>query len=484
MSISGAMSNALSGLTAASRAAETVSSNLSNIMNENYGRRDLNLSSRVIGSYGGVTVHSQTRHVDKALLNDKRFAMADHAFASGLASFHSRLEGLYGDPTDSRSLTSKIAGFESSLVLAASMPESNQRLDAVVSRAKDIATTLKKVSDGIQQSRNNADREIETTVSWLNTALSQVSDLNGMIVSANALGNDVSSLEDNRQKLISQISEIIPVREVPRDRGAVVLYSAGGAILLDSSPAKLAFTPANFITPHMTQANGLLSGLTISGMAVDTDRTNGPISGGKLAALFNVRDTAGVAAQTEIDSVARDLVERFQAATVDTTRAVGDPGLFTDSGTVFDPADEVGLAGRLAVNSAVDPAKGGEVWRIRDGLGAAAPGAAGDASLLQSLQQTLTDLRSPASGSFTGTSRSFASLGAGLLSQAGAQRETMEIDVSFANIRLGELTTRQLEDGVDSDYEMQRLMLVEQSYAANARMIETIDEMMKTLLRL
>ena len=42
----------------------------------------------------------------------------------------------------------------------------------------------------------------------------------------------------------------------------------------------------------------------------------------------------------------------------------------------------------------------------------------------------------------------------------------------------------ELEDGVDTDAELQRLLLIEQAYAANARMIETVDDMMQALLRI
>eukprot|EP00581_Thalassiosira_minuscula_P024003 CAMPEP_0184437988 /NCGR_PEP_ID=MMETSP0738-20130409/628709_1 /TAXON_ID=385413 /ORGANISM="Thalassiosira miniscula, Strain CCMP1093" /LENGTH=42 /DNA_ID= /DNA_START= /DNA_END= /DNA_ORIENTATION= len=42
MSISSALSNALTGLTASARRAEVVSSNISNAMTEGYGRRSLN----------------------------------------------------------------------------------------------------------------------------------------------------------------------------------------------------------------------------------------------------------------------------------------------------------------------------------------------------------------------------------------------------------------------------------------------------------
>ena len=41
---------------------------------------------------------------------------------------------------------------------------------------------------------------------------------------------------------------------------------------------------------------------------------------------------------------------------------------------------------------------------------------------------------------------------------------------------------RQGIEGVNIDEELQQLMVIEQSYAANAQMMKAIDEMMKTLL--
>ncbi|MFD2438939.1 flagellar basal body protein [Paracoccus kondratievae] len=46
MSISSAISNAVSGLTAASRGTEVVSANIANALTPGYARRELNLSTR------------------------------------------------------------------------------------------------------------------------------------------------------------------------------------------------------------------------------------------------------------------------------------------------------------------------------------------------------------------------------------------------------------------------------------------------------
>jgi flagellar hook-associated protein 1 len=77
MSITGALSNALSGLTMAGRASELVSTNVANAMTPGYARRELNIGARVLGTHGqGVTVNGVDRVVDRALLSDRRMADA------------------------------------------------------------------------------------------------------------------------------------------------------------------------------------------------------------------------------------------------------------------------------------------------------------------------------------------------------------------------------------------------------------------------
>ncbi|UYV37584.1 flagellar hook-associated protein FlgK [Rhodobacteraceae bacterium D3-12] len=484
MSLSGALSNALTGLTAASRNAQVTASNLANVMTDGYARRELELSSRSLGSGGGVTVSGIVRRADPSLISLRRSTSADQAFNTQLSDFHNRLEGLVGTPADGSSLTAQLADFEASLVAAASRPDLQDRLTQVFNDASEVAQTFASVSDGIQALRGEANREIAATVEQLNTSLSQVRTLNIQISQATVLGHDSSALQDQRQLLIDRVAEIVPVNEVPRDLGAVALFTPNGAILVDGDAAELSFTATNVVVPHLTQAGGHISGIEINGVAVSSDVSTGPLAGGKLAALFHIRDDLAVESQTQLDATARDLVERFQDASLDATRAPGAAGLFTDQGAAFAVVDEVGLASRMSINAAVDPASGGETWRLRDGLGAATPGPVGSSQLLQDMKDALTALRVPASGNFGPTAQSTSQLQATFLGEIGTAREVSDQTLAFSGARYASATTQLLENGVDSDQEMQRLILIEQAYAANARMLQVLDEMMQALMRI
>ena len=379
MSITSSLSSALSGLTVAARAAEVVSSNIANAMTEGYGRRELQTAARVVGSSGqGVQVTGVLRQVDPILLGDRRLAEAGSGGRNATADFLKRLERVIGTPDSANSLGSSIAAFDTALIDAASRPESEPRLARVATTAKSVASYLATTSDDIQTARSAADNRIESEVAQVNNALLRVADINGQIRVSSGNGHDVSALEDQRQQVIDDISQIIPLREVPRGNGQIALFSAGGAVLLDGSPATLGFVPVGMIVPGMTQGSGALSGLTINEKPVATGDA-GVVSGGSLAGHFAVRDDLGPQAQAQLDALARDLTERFSDPTLDISRAPGTAGLFTDMGGVFLPANEIGLSQRLRINAAADPAQGGALWRLRDGLGAAAPGPAGNA---------------------------------------------------------------------------------------------------------
>lgn len=483
MSLSASLANALTGLTASSQRAEVVSSNVSNALTEGYARREIHLSPQSLGGNGaGVQIDGITRSVNVALLADRRLADAEAGNSGMRTDFLARVESLIGSPEDAGSLSARIAELESALVQAASRPDSQARLQSVVDAANRVTGHLNALSDDVQQARMDADDSIAKQVETLNDALGQIDRLNAEILAQRASGRDATALMDERQRLVDRVAEIVPVREVPRDRDQIALFTTGGAILLEGNPAVIGFTPVGVITADMTIGSGALSGFTINGMPVPSG-DDGVLGGGTLGAAIAIRDDLAPRAQARLDALARDLIERFETPAVDPTLAPGQPGLFTDSGLILDPLLEEGLAGRIRLNTIVDPAQAGQLWHLRDGLGAVTQGNVGDATLLNALTTALSVPRVASSGSFIGA-RSAAGLAADVLSGIASARQQEEFRQSYTVARQGALTELQLADGVDTDAEMQQLLLVEQAFAANARVIQTVDDLIQQLIGL
>lgn len=479
MSLSSALSNAFSGLTANSRAAALVSGNIANATTESYGRRSLALSAAGSGMAGGVRIDQVVRHVDQSVLADRRLADAGLGHGGAMLSFATRMEAAAGASDAPGSLVDRLTSFENALLSSASNPASNQRLETVATTADGLAKSLNEMSRQVQEAREDADSAIAADVAALNLTVRQVDRINTEIFKAQRVDGDTASLQDERQRLIDGLSEIVPLRVVQRKHGEVALFTTGGAVLLDGKPARIEFEATPQITPDMTRDNGALSGLTLDGKPVSSDRL---FEGGRLAAQFAVRDGEAVSLQASLDGIARDLVERLGAGGPDPTLAPGDPGIFTDAGLAFDPLDEVGLAGRVALNDAVAPGST-DLWRLRDGLKSATRGPEGDGYLLQGLSGALEAISLPGSASLSPTPGSFADRVSGFSADITASRVREENENAYLSARQTSLQEIELRDGVDTDAELQRLMQIEQGYAANAQVMSAVDEMMQRLLR-
>lgn len=482
MSLSHSLSSALTGLTASSRAAELVSANIANANSPGYAKRSLVLASQVIGTRsGGVEVAGIERFVNTVAVADRRLASAFADNASTTSVFFKSLEQRIGVPPSDSSFSARLSAFESALISASSNPQSGAQLDKVLSAAGDLMSHARSVSNHIQNERMIADQAIARDVLQLNTTLERISEINALIVKSHGQV-DTAALQDQRASLIEDIAAIVPLREVAKPRGGIALYTTGGAILLDGSPARLEFTPAGIIVPELSIGAGTLSGLSLNGRPMPMTGEEAMMAGGRLGANFALRDSHAPAAQAKLDATVRDLMQRLEAA--DPTLLAGNAGLFTDSGQAFDPAFETGLSGRLALNALVDPAQGGEIWRLRNGLGAAMPGAVGDAALLNALAVALQAPQPTAPGPFPAGNRSVGQLVSDLVSGIATQRLSHESRASFASSQKHALQQIEAAGGVNLDEEMQKLLLIERAYGANARVIETVDRMFDSLMRI
>lgn len=482
MSLTGALANAVGGLTVNARSVGVVSSNIANALTEGYGRRELAVSSSANGSYGGVQIDGVRRHSDPVLLAQRRLSDAEAGNAQDLQKFFSDMERLFGSPMDTDSFTSRVTSLEASLVTASTDPSSEQRLKSVAYAAENLSNKFNSIAEGVQNARVAAESVISSFVEKLNQGISTVKDLNARISTALHTGHDTSSLMDQRQKSIDEISEIIPIRLLPRDRETVALVTTGGAILLDGTAHEFGFTRSHEILPHMTLGNNLLSALTLDGKPVDTGES-GRVVGGKLAAQFKIRDEATVVIQEKIDALAFDLATAFGSGGVDETIPSTSAGLFTDRGARVDASSEIGLSQRLSLNRLVRP-ESDEIWRLRDGLGAAHPGPSGNASLINAIHDRLVDATFPTSSNIQNAQRTFFDRVSEVSDFVAVNRVRADETTSLTQAQRVTLKELEYSQGVDTDAELERLLRIEQNYAANAQVISVVDDMMQKILNI
>ena len=475
MSFTTTISNALSGLAANTRAAGVVSDNIANAQTEGYGRRELELTSR---RYGGVRAEGVRRAESPRLTADIRTAEAGRGAAAVSQDALARIERSIGSPDQPGSLGARLAGLESALVSAAADPASEAELTGLLSALTGVTGGLKDASVSIQGVRTEVEAAIAADVEALDASLRRIAKLNAEIAKARPLGRDVNPLLDQRRGEIDTVAGIAPVRVFERADGMVTLIARGGATLLEgTSPAKVEFQPAGLVTAAMDVDAGGLERVTLRGEPIDPGTFGKPLSGGTLGARLALRDETLPAIQSRLDGFAADFARRVEEV---------QPGLLTDGGgplpaTLSPP--EPGFAGQLGVAAAVDPARGGDVTRLRDGVSAAVRGPSGRSELLRGLADALGRSDSAPAG-FAPGGRDSSGLMADVASGVASSRLAADAEVARASASVEILRQEERVDGVDTDAELQRLLQIERSYAAGARVLQAVDEMMFRLMEI
>lgn len=485
MSITRALSNAVSGLRANSRGTETVAANLANVMTPGYGRREVSITAQTLGgNAGGVRIDGVNRIVNASLVSESRLASSASSEASTRLAFLSGMGDVIGLPGEADSLATALTDFQTALQSATARPDDDLRLESVVDAAVRLAQRLNTASAAVQDARSGADQAIADDVATLNASLERVAYLNSRISIIEGEGSDASSLVDERQTVIDRIAQIVPVQEISRESGKVALFTMDGAVLLDGSkPTSFGFTAVGQMTPDLQAGTAPVMRLVQNGVELTAGQMR-LYAGGSLAANFAIRDELGPQLQQELDALAFDLHERLADPTADPTLTATSSGLFTDAGARADATTVTGLSSRIVVNDLVRSDLGGDIWRIRSGLGAAAAGPVGDSSILQTLSNALDSVRAgQVNSGFEGNGSLFSRFST-VEARVTARRIAAEADSTIRNSRLETISSKLMADGVDSDVEMQRLLQYEQAYAANAKVIQAIDEMMDNILRL
>ncbi len=480
MSLSSSLNSAMAGLDLTARRADIVARNVANADAPGYARRSLE-GSGPAGLRGSDV--SVVRGADPRMVQLRREAAWREGSASISQSFHTDLDRAIGEPGMAGGLHDSIARLDAAFISAAANPSQPSRLTEVSLAVEGVAGALNEIDRTIQESRQRADADLDRDVRRLNSDLHDVERLNIEIRRTTAGGNDVADLVDRRSVIVDRISGIIPVREVARDGGMIALVSDGGLLMLDGRPANIGFTPTTPIVPWMA-VSAPLSGLTVDGRAVPVTGQQSGIRGGRLEALFAVRDDLAPEATRRVDGLAAELILRFEDPAVDGSTAPGSAGLFSDSGNPFSAAADPGLAGRIAVNPLVKSDRPDQHWRLRDGLGAASPGGGGDSRLLLRYGQALATVAAPAIVGLPDIAEDVRGHAAAIKSLFSAARVSAEDRRAYHGSISETRTTARDGAPVDIDGEMRRLLEIEQAYAANARVIQAVNDMMNKLTEL
>ncbi|MGU3496912.1 flagellar hook-associated protein FlgK [Xanthobacteraceae bacterium A53D] len=469
MSLTTAFNTAQNSLLNTATQMATSGRNIEGAGNANYSRKN----AAMVSSGGGSTTVVITRAADAALYSKMLASTSNSAQQSALLTGLTTLATTVGDTEDDRSVAAKLDAFSTALNTYANSPDDGTLAQAAITAAEDLATALNNATKTVQKVRLDADASMVNSVATVNDLLAQFQIANDAVVSGTVKGDDISDALDQRDALVTRLSEEMGVSVVNRGNNDMVLYTDSGATLFDKSARKVTFEPT-------TAYDGATTGkaVYVDGVAVTGANSAMPLKSGALAGLAELRDTVTVTYQTQLDEVARGLIDAFQE-----TGSVA--GLFTNNGGTGVPtALTPNLAGAIKVNSAVVSAQGGTPSRLRDGITVDYnPGdAASFSARLVALQGTMAQQRTYAGTAGVTNNVSLSNFASSSVSWLEGKRQYTNTQVQMQTTLLSQASNALSNaTGVNTDQEYAMQLQLERSYQGSSKLIGVVQGMYDSL---
>ncbi|WP_112664671.1 flagellar hook-associated protein FlgK [Microvirga flavescens] len=485
MGLSLALNTARSSLLASSAQMSVVSRNTAGATDPAYSRK---IASIVSGSGSARVVIN--RATDTALFYKMLETTSGAAGQQALLDGLDKLKQTVGDTALNTSPAARIGALNAALQQYAKEPDNLILGQAVVSKARSLVTTLNDATATIQNARAEADAGIADSVANINDLLSRLATVNQTVVKGTASGIDVSDALDTRDNILAKLSEEMGITVVTRENNDVAVYTDSGVTLFERTPRTVTFNATATYSASTVGAAVYIDGVQVTGQGAPM-----PLHEGRITGLATLRDDVATTYQSQLDEIARGLIEAFAESDQSAVPALPNvAGLFTYSGGPGLPAGPAlqGLAGSLNVNALVDPAQGGTLELLRDGgINGAAydynPGAAGTNAAFSDRLYELADKLAadrafnPALG--LGATASLTGFAASSASWLEAGRKNTSSELGYRTTLLGHASEALSNaTGVNMDDETALMLQLEKSYSASAKLISIIDEMLKTLL--
>lgn len=442
-------------------AIEVASNNISNAGNTDYTRQRVVLASElnVNGQGTGVKVQDVQRVRLDILDTQIRKYQSTLSDADKRSEILQQIEALNGEPS-STGIAAGITDFFNSWNELSANPTSTQLRLNVIQKAQNLSQRFKQTVDGLTDIQYSIQQQANSTVDQINGYLKQIHDLNLQAYDAKARGVRASELEDQRDSLIDQLSQLVNVSVQKNDSGAVQV-NVGGSYGADQT---------GYNQFQLKNINGQLR-------LVSENDTNSVavINSGKFNALSDLYSNKIPAYLKSLENLANTFVSsvnelHMQGYTQSTTGA-------STNGIPF--FGEVGSSGGV-VNAIVD----GEI-RINSSVlanpgniaASDIQGADGNSNISNKIAE-LVNTKFPELNNLS-LSDGYSSI----LNSIGLDKNQSDnVSQSGNAIMLNLQTQKKSYSGVSIDEEMTNVIKYQRSYEAAARMVKIADSMIQTLL--
>jgi len=310
----------ISGLNAAQDAFGVIGNNIANAATDGYHRQRIEMTPSVVSGVGstsfggGVQVAGITRMIDKLLQQEIFRQQSSLGQVSQELSTLGTVESAFGELSGGSGLREAIDDFFNALQDLGAHPSETIWQHQAVASAENMASQFRTLGEFLNTLQTQIELEADNVIEQVNTLSTQIAELNEKILRREISGEQGNTLLDQRDQLISDLSELVGVDTQAQEYG-IVNVSVNGMPLVTGS------VTLTLETGLTSAVNGSLGISPAGAYSYDTN-----VQGGQLGGLLSLRNTLIRDVQTDLDSLAGEIAQQVNQYHV---QGVGSAGSFT-----------------------------------------------------------------------------------------------------------------------------------------------------------
>lgn len=452
------LSTGYSALQAHKRRLDVISENIANINTPGYHRQTVELESiagpRTVGFWsgsndvgGGVQVKGLVR-AGSALLENS--AQRASSVAGGLAveeDVMMQIEDAIGGLAD-RGIRTELDSLWNGFDDLANLPEDLGVRQVTLEKAEAVARTVRSAAQELDRLHEGQVSTVEVQISRVNELGNSIAALDQQVIAAQAAGAAPNSLLDQRGQMITELASLVSIDVHPESDGQVSINIDGYLLVGNGQHRPVSFAE---ISAPPGDATGLSQ---VNFVGVD-GRPLQP-TGGSIAGLMNATNALVRADREALDEVAVEIATAINA--------LHSAGVGRDGSTGFDLFE--------VPTGAIDMKVSDDLEGNPERLAAAS---AGGGVYDESNARSIADLADDPDGPSAKVAAMIDSISV-RTSAAISRSEAAENSATYA------AGLSDSSSGVSLDQELTELITAQRSYEAAARIVTSVDEMLRTLM--
>jgi len=277
----------LSALQAFQQAIEVTSNNVANASTPGYDEESIDLNTALPQDAGGIAIGSGVdvsgvqRAYSQAAETQLNTSQSTLSQLTALQNYTSQIDNLFG--TTAGGLTTALQNYYSGWSAVADDPTSSSAREALLGDASALAANLNSTSSQLQEMNSDVNTRITADVNQINSISTQISTLNTQITQSSGSGQTPNQLLDQRDELVSNLSQLTGVTTTSNSDGSINVYLGNGQpLVLDQNTYALSTVPNQFNASQLEVASTASDGASISSS----------ITSGDLGGLLSARTQA------------------------------------------------------------------------------------------------------------------------------------------------------------------------------------------------